>query len=670
MPVTSLQVFGALMVFVWLIIIWLTGSIVSMKLATFRLSRPEAALVGFGLAISEIIVEMYTISLMPISRPLDLLPWLQVSKFAVLSFFLYRNPSIVRYAREILSRSIKSWSTSNWELKVLSIISVLVLASYFCIGLFLNASGIDALSYHIPSAVQPFQDGVVSGFDSSLPWTYLYPKGVELVQSWTMILTRADLLFLPVQFLFFVQLILASSVLMRKIGISSKGVVLGIGIVLAMPICYLLVTTGYIDIANAAQSISLVAILTPWEGEKQKFFWNRLVLSSIFLGLAGLIKLPLAACLLVFGAVLCFGDYKTFGSSMRKYLDVNRVLNALVPFSILVLGASLYVKNMVRFHNPFFPLKISVGGHEVLKGLIDPQEFGFVAHTLMGNVQSMNLLQKIFASWADIFVGWSQDSFGGYGIAFLLVAVMFGIFLLSPESWSTHPSRRFVVLAPMAILLIPGMYLPRYGLAGAILMVVVAMLFLEGMGATYRNGARNLFVVLLAMQFSLILAFSLNRFEWIRQQSGGILSWSMRPSFLYERIDQDGYPTWLSAKAIQLIHERSKDGDLLVWNTGTAPALLWNNLYSNRIVFLPGSKWDRYPNSENLSNIGRKIGNAERKQWIGDVQRLDPKHIVVYRDSEFASMIKENSSYEIIYSDSDDVHGRAPSVIFEKKSTL
>jgi hypothetical protein len=145
--------------------------------------------------------ELYGLSWFPTTRPLDWLSAGQVA-LAVLGVVFLPWRSFALFVKECLLYVVAQWRRARWLIKLVMGGLGGVLIVYFFFGFFLNPSGIDSLMYHIPVAVQPFQDGRVNTFDSSVPWTYLYPKAVELVWSWTLLVARSDLLFLPILFLF------------------------------------------------------------------------------------------------------------------------------------------------------------------------------------------------------------------------------------------------------------------------------------------------------------------------------------------------------------------------------------------------------------------------------------------------------------------------------------
>jgi hypothetical protein len=455
--------------------------------------------------------------------------------------------------------------------------------------------------------------------------------------------------------------------LARRIGLRFDESVLAVGVVASFPIYYFLVTTGYIDIAYAAQAASLLAVMPFGRRCEQKEIGMRLLLAFVFLGLSAQIKFPIVTTLL-FGAgflhalfILRFQPARF----IREHIFLMLCLGVFATFTFFG-----YFKNLYFHNNPLYPLSVLVGQTEILHGIVNSSDFGFGAHTVVGSVATLNFFERFYASWVDIFTDWSQDSFGGFGVAFLVCGVFFFVSLASFLPRRRFSKKSFLLLITLMLFLVPGMFLPRYGLPLAVFMIIGALMIIQQMEEQVALGFKRLLVILVFFGFFQLVQQVRITLDWLSTQGGGRLSWQNRSAFVYEQVSPDGgYTAWLRAPAVKFLHEHSGPGELVVWTTDSAPALLWNRSYSNKLLFLPASKkQERYPFPGRDREAGIQLSSKERDRWLEKILVLQPNHIVVLQNSPYPDMILATGLYAVVYADQlSEKKDFLPLFILEKK---
>lgn len=656
MSITLIQCILAFSVLAWMLLLWALFSFVINKYYA-EIKHSDSFVIGFTILSVTLILQLYGLSMVPVDRPLDYLWIIQLFILILLIIFIDWK-DFLKYLTLLKVLFYDFCRDLDLLSKIMVFVPIILLLNYFFFGIFMNPGGMDAFTYHIPIAIQPFQDGFIGRFDSQIPWTYLYPKGVELLWSWTILLNKSDLLFHTINLLFGIQLLLAVWSVGRYLGLRISQAIIPVMIIVAMPIFFTLVTTGYNDLAYSAQVISLIAILIhkPKNGED---FILRILFSCIILSLSMLIKYPvLAGVVFLMGVIyqICQVDILTINKKLfKKHIGL-----ILMVFGIMLFSLSLYLNNTFEYHNPMYPLEVSIADNVILPGLVDTSKFGLNVGTVMGSISQMNFYERFYIVWIDTFTGWNQNSAGGYGIAFLSSIVFYWIFIFSKKTYKRE-STLFLAIVSLLLFLVPAMFLPRYGMPLASIMLISAVIVISKLPTDARRGAKIVVYILILIGSFQVLHHLNGTLSWLRSQSDGTLSWYKRSYFIYEKINQNGYPGWIKADAVKLLHERSNDSDVIVWNDELAPAFLWNRDYSNKIMFLPTSSNERYPYVEGDHGPMEQ----EKKDWIMKIRKLQPKHIVTQNNSLVYDIVKSMGGYSVIYSDNTESESNVY-FIFEK----
>lgn len=632
-----------------------------------KLPVAENILISFFVVVMLIIGEVYLLSLLPLQRPLQYL-WFAHGAVILILMIIAGYHWRIQELREAFKKFIRSIRTAFFKsgiaVFIFALLIFFVAVIYLLFGIFTSpAGGSDVLSYHVPLAVQPFQDGRIGFIDSDLPWVYLYPRGAETIWFWTLQLTKSDLLFNSVQLAFGLALLLAVYILGKRSGLTSKNAFFASGIVATMPLFYVFSTTGYIDINYSASLVAIAAFLAPNVKEKLRF---DIIFASLALAIAALIKIPILAFFLSFlflvSRIINEISLKDGLAEVKKSVFSKFGLVALI---ILLLGNLRYIGNWIDFHNPIYPLSLKISGAEIFSGPIHSCDFGLGAGSSMGSVANMALIQKFWSAWADIYNPLSIDSFGSLGPVFLSAIlfpflVFFIISLKERNIWHTALSAIFLVS-----FIIPGSFLPRYSVLQICVAVVGAILFFSRLGDQLFSSIKYTIILLCFASLSFPKSSINLSFLWIKSRSEGRIDLEKRASLIPEKEYMGADESYPAPSAVKYIRDHSGPGDTLVWNVNCFQGLLWNRSYSNIVKFLPGSARDRWPDGPYLL---RNPSQKETEEWKKAVGSMNPKHILVYKNSVYPSLVSElkNIQYTVVYDDSVE-KGKYATLILERE---
>ena len=640
----------------------------------FRNSVPSQPFTESLLAASVICVlalnaEVYALSLLPLERPLD---WLPLAHSV--GVILLIGWTLLRYGQQGWRLSFQDVSASAravWQqpltIRALVLCTLFIILITIAYGMYTVQTIWDGLEYHVPMAIQPYQDGRIGDVPSNLQWAGTYPRGEELISYWTLQWTGTSVLFTPVQVAFGVQLLLASYVLARRTGIQRWAVLLALAVIGTMPLFFITTTADYNDIGYAAGIVALLAFLAPVPGGRMRRPFDWLLVVAAF-SQSTLIKLPIVATL--FGGIamlhvlLFSGPIRT---TLQQLWRFARSWYGLLAMVMLIFSANSYIKNVIVYKNPLYPLNIAIAGRQVFSGSLDSSQLSMGAKTLMGNVSDMTIFQRYYAAWADLFNPLNIDGFGSPGPLFLLVVlfcfVLFAGYALSRrQSWLIT-----LVVIFFAGFLVPGFYMPRYSISMLVVGVIGASWTFQQLPADLLPGLK-LFLVAGSIYGMLVSAgYMYGYLRWTTALAGNEFSLANRTAFVAEKV-QLGVGEWFaSPEMTRYIRDNSGPGDILAWNVRTFHALLWNRTYSNKVVFLPGSPNDFYPRGAHYLD---PVTQEELQGWVVKLKQLNPKHVLLYTQSGYAQYLLAHPElgYQIGYQDPAS-RGKGALIIFERRNS-
>ena len=357
-------------------------------------------------------------------------------------------------------------------LLILSIGLAAGLAWHLLLALRLPVVDWDGLAYHLVTVDVWLQTGHI-GRVPQLLWSDGYPANGELVTTWLMVFGHSDafadltgLVALPLG-------MTAIATFARRLGADRVPAALTALVIVAMPAVVLKASSTYVDnigMANIAAAWAFgVGALQKGDPKRQVVL---AVLTGVSIGLAIGTKASLIPSAALIGLAVVVVVVRSLWSRSAR-LAVLAVVATSMP--VLVFGAAWYVKNLIVFGNPLWPIKVGslpgVGTAAELIAKAPPEIAGLAP------------LAQIATSWTkDFFLTtYSEDvRIGGFGVAWLPLLVLAAI------GAALHVRQHgWLILALLAVptaatlALMPGPWWPRYTLFLAVLAAGFAALALS-----------------------------------------------------------------------------------------------------------------------------------------------------------------------------------------------
>jgi hypothetical protein len=608
--------------------------------------------------------EVHVLSLLPGPRPLDWLPIVHVGLLAALlatALMLCGWGVWTRTARDLARAVLGPIRQAPLVMAPAATLAAACVLAALLWGAYRVPSGWDELEYHVPNAIQPYQDGRVLPFVNDVPWITGYPRGMPTIWYWTLRWTGGDLLFHPAQGALGLQLALAVYLLARRSGARPWAAALGGAIVMTMPVFFVLASSGYIDLPVAAATVTIVAVLAPVPGGGDARRDG--MLAVLALAQAMLIKAPLLA--LAVGGVAALEALLLRHGPMRGLVAARRFVGSwrgAAALFVLALAAHPYWENWLRRGNPLHPLRVTLAGHTVWDGPVDAGLFGTGGHTTAAKpVAEMTRWERFWYGWTDWNVGHAVDAFGLFGsvlpLGLLLPLAIFAVAsLLRPWTWGAALCVMFAVgcLTPA--------YLPRYGLSFICIAIVAGAWLLSNLR---RDAARAFGLILVALSAHGVWRSYVSlrdSVDWTRAVLGGSLLHAERNSFVHTRLQQGDPECYPSPEMISFIRAHSGRDDVLVYLVRSFATPLWNSRYTNRIRYLEGTPAERYPSSPRFAP---SPSAAQLADWLARLERMRPRHVLVYSASDYAAALRDSAAYRVALEDPAP-RGPGAMVLFER----
>lgn len=312
----------------------------------------------------------------------------------------------------------------------------------------------DALGYHLPYVAFALQSGSLAGVPHDIPYISTYPHAVELVfVAWRAMLPD-DRLVDAAQIPFGIVGALATAAIARKLGARRDHAVGAGALWLTLPAVFLQLPTNYVDVASAALFLGAAYFALPPAPFGQTRQGDDAV-ESTFAGWRDALVTGLAIALYLgskpsapVGTVILFGllALRLWRGRARRPVDgapVPRLakLHAFCKTTVAALvvaaiGAEAYFVNVVRHHNPIWPVEVNAGPVH-LPGL-KPMSYLLESGAAAPHMRAIWGPLRVLQSWATLDAPPVFDMrYGGFGLVFL-VAIPFALVTVA----------RAVLLAP------------------------------------------------------------------------------------------------------------------------------------------------------------------------------------------------------------------------------
>lgn len=596
-----------------------------------------------------LIGEIITLGSIPFGHPLRILWLTQLLLSGLAVWIIYKQrATFLTVLRQAASGAADGWRTASWVQRSALAVGLLTQLTSLVFGAWSAPWPWDEFSYHIPQAVQPYQDGRLGPVQANLTAADSYPRGAELLFYWTLQLTHSDAGFHPVNATFGFVFILATYVAAMRLGLGRGWAWLAAGIVPTTPIFWYLGTIGYIDLSVAGAVAAFAALALP--ERDRPWSWG----SCVAMLLAGILAMWMKFTpVLVLGLIGTCRVLLTVGqwalAVLRGAARPRPGPAPLIAASLLAasLAAIPYVRSWAKYGNPIFPVKVSIGSRVLFDGEVGVGD--------IGGAYSMPLLQRYSTYWC----GWwytplSPDSPGSLGPLFSL-AMLAAVLICSLGELRLRRRGWLMVIASFWLFVFaPQYHLNRYSLY----ILLPAALCIARLGKALISaelGGSWAFAVLLLAGVNLhVLGTQL--YEGIRwQKSVGLpLLTEARNRPLVDRLQHSG-PTEPTPETRRELYRLMRDGETLVTAVDGLQGLFYDYKYRYRVEHRPARPWPVRRRGLDLNH-----GAAEAPAWLASLQRDRVEAAMVYADSAEDSVLQPaNSGYHLVYEQPPEKEGRA-----------
>ncbi|MBI5196640.1 MAG: hypothetical protein HZA10_10015 [Nitrospirae bacterium] len=538
--------------------------------------------------------------------------------------------------------------------RILLIISILF-SLYLCylifIGFLFPSYTWDALLYHLPIMGYILQSGAIEQIpDYSLIYTFLniFPKNIELFFLWNvMFLKTAAVVDLSQMFFVFIGMLSIYGMAV-KLKVEKKYAALSALLFFFAPVVIQQSTIEYVDLAVSAlflTAINFLLYICASTRDTAKYRSVPVLLAGaaagILLGSKGSGALFIAALLAMITAseTKKWLSMRSDGLANKMNLKTSIIKNSsyfILP--VILFGSYWYIQNWLHYKNPVYPFVVRVFDKVIFDGILT-EILDSVPQALENLSPAASLLQVWLEKESAYIYSAYLSGFGALWFILFLPAVIFSLAYAIKEK-----RYDFLLIAAVAVFtfaLSPRNWNPRY------------VIFIFGFGSLSfafllnRIGEKSKAPEFLALIFVLYTIFTSNSLcitpnkikEFAQLPAKERTLAKMNTPCLSTQKGDYGMWSWINANV--------SAGKTLAYTFEpllTAP--LWNNNFSNRIIYLRGKNivdWH-----ENLHKNNAAYALILRKSienwWLTELEKF--RHIprwetiynefkIVYSDKEY-----------------------------------
>jgi hypothetical protein len=367
-----------------------------------------------------------------------------------------------------------------------------------------SESSVDGLLYHGPALANILQKGSLFGWAE--PNEYIYYSDLSMIQA----AIQARLTFIPwfddaSQVPYFAILALSMLSLVRLFGELSRLHFLAVFLVMSAPVIWLQPRMLYVDVAYAASVVAFTVLIISLCKEPTRSWWGTVALGVSLASVmatkpTGLLSSALLATVFVFFVVIrTFSSRSGFTPSVIKHTLAVPVLG--------LLGIVFYLRNLLQFGNPIYPVQLRVGGVE-FPGIVSFDVF--VENSDLP--QPLNRVLSFVSTLLEgAFFGPSKMDYdpraGGFGYAVWIVVVV-AIAVVLPWGKAHNLNSKSQLLSSSSVLVGISMLLvvfqprpddTRYVIAPFVLLVLAGLIWSHNWTGRYRTWSAAAMVGLLAI---------------------------------------------------------------------------------------------------------------------------------------------------------------------------
>lgn len=598
-----------------------------------------------------LLAEIFVANLLPGERPLRWgVPTLHALVLVgALAVLIWRWREVERDFGLAWHRGVRWLRALDWASRMGLAIGVALLALAFVNGAWNAGDEHDGGAYREVMAVAAYQDGRVRSIEFPF-WDFAdsYPRTIELLCSWTMLVTRSNVGFHLVNWYGLVVLALATAAIARRLHVSRRGALWNAILVATTPIAIYLTWVLYNDVPSAAPVAGGLAFaLAP---RRRTWGWFDLTCMVAGLTLGAAAKLQGTAAAAVVGA-LCVARVHGARSGERERSAGARFPGPAWVAAMLLAGACVaaipYVRSWVLYGSPTWAVQLRMGPWVLFDGPFDYEH-------LRGHAQGSWLARWWTAAY-KLFQNVSQDSNGGFGVAFA-AGVVPGV-IAATLAWFRRPRQALAIA--LAVFWVyaasPVASTLRYSIPMLAAGYPIAFALAERSTRAVSVGRRRV-QTRRVLACVLLVAALANAFEYLRitlrefreQRAHGVsLLDPERNRRWYEQYDW--IKPGLAPGAFRAVQERVGTDERLAYCVMTIPAFLYDPAYRYAIEFRSIAHYAR-------RKLGARAESAEAvaSAWLRSLvdDRIDC--VLVYRgSSEDAALSSARDRFEVSLDQAD-----------------
>ncbi len=566
--------------------------------------------------------------------------------------------------REIIDEALRIFAIIRSDLVLLSLFSMflgLIIWMLF-LGYLFPSYTWDALYYHLPIVGQIMQGGAIQENPTSSfiqQYMNIFSKNINLFFLWNIIFLESDIIVDLSQLFFTITGAIAIYSMAVKMKIKEKYAIYSSILFFMTPMIVFQSTANYVD--GAVSMLLLIAVnfllyddlehYTDTSGGLRPLKERRVpvVLSGLAAGilLGSKPSGPLFIAVLT-GLIFVQELIKYFRPSQAKgYLLKEGMKTYVVYFGlpILIMGGYWYCRNWIFYGNPVYFMDVSVFGHTLMKGLENTW-----VESSPAIIENLNYITRLFHVWQERVGYYMYDSrFSGFGpIWFILFipSILFSfIYAVRKKKYSYLLAGTILALT---FIVHPRNWTTRY------------VVFIVGLGAIsfgfvldyFRRRENVLRIVALILAGYTLFALNTpcimpEKISEFLQLSSNERTLSRYKPFNIDIKVRDEYGIWI------WMDNNVFAGDTLAYTFEQMTldeinpffiAPLWNNEFSNRVVYVKSDSYNDWLNQLQKNDVTYILSmkGSDEDMWI------EKERHVFYSTRWMGNVIEK---FEVVYSD-------------------
>lgn len=289
------------------------------------------------------------------------------------------------------------------------------------LGLAFYPTAADASKYHLPPLVRWWQEGSFVSVQLGTPFADSYPKNVNMLSLFSLVVTRDPVFFRLIQLPFALFGTYICMVMARLCGARRRDTAVAGAFFFLTPVVQTQSTVALVDVAVCV--LLLCATLFLMQYARERSIGSLMAFATaagLTLGSKFSMIAPVAVLITVYLALALFAH-------LRGVLGRNQALVQIAATGLVIgcLGLYWYVRNFLIYANPVWPFAIKlfdgavrIPGTHQLDWLVKQATWNYHMAPLYPSFEEMSVFDALLSSWTERlpFYGAAMCAHGGLGI--------------------------------------------------------------------------------------------------------------------------------------------------------------------------------------------------------------------------------------------------------------